>query len=153
MSVRQFPDLLLSGAWSLIAREDRRVSPKTLLPSRSFLVQNSHLIAVGIASENADPTWVTGGWVSQLLSFTPSSTSQFPPVVEAKRHKVRLGVLTLLEFPRLADQWTLEISFPKWLYETKLEIWKYAGRDFDEFTPLAQINEQLGRIEARLENP
>lgn len=144
MNERQLPDFLSAIEWNLIARATYQ-APETptpylnRLPRRSFLVENSHALIIGLDSTTARSNWDTGGWAYQLIPFLPSSTSSFPAAVAAGSNRVRLRRLNFMMFPRLSPTWILEMQFPYWLNDISVEIWRYDGRDIDLFERSDQI--------------
>jgi hypothetical protein len=151
---RQFPDLLNQSKWVLLSKGSYQ-KPQNLdrIPAPTFLVVDSHVLVIGVATANSLPTWFTGGWATQFLSFVPGVGSDFPVAIVASRQRLRLGSLNLLIFPDLSSQWTLEVTFPEWFVTASLEIWRYDGADTSSLDQLALAAEQLDRIESRLDNP
>lgn len=153
---RDLPQLLESIEWNLVARASYQVQPGTVqerLPDRTWLIQNSSVVIVGIkeTSPMRRSSWVTGGWASQVLPFLPSSTSQFVAVTENARKWLKLGILNLLIFPKVSDQWVLSVSFPRWFESVDVEVWRYDGEDFTEIDHFAKINRDLERIEQKID--
>lgn len=144
MNERQLPDFLNAVEWNLLARATY-TAPETptpylnRLPLRSYLVNNSHALIVGLDSASARSYWDTGAWAYQLIPFLPSSTSNFPAAVQAGSHRLRLRRLNFIMFPRLSPQWILEMQFPYWLNDVSVEIWRYDGQDIDLFQRADQI--------------
>jgi len=140
---RQFPDFRDTLEWNLVNRSSyqavNNVSVNDRLPSRTFLIENSHVLIIGVSSNSARSTWKTGGWAAQILPFSPSSTSQFVAAVQSSRRWLRLYSPTLVVFPKVLPTYLLEMSFPFWLNDVSVEIWRYDGRDFDVFERLDQL--------------
>ena len=67
-----------------------------------------------------------------VLPFSPGLTT-FPQEIRSYQRRVFLGRSTLLVLPKLADQYSLQIEFPRWLRDYQLEIWRYLGTDTDIF--------------------
>lgn len=138
MNERQLPDFLDSIEWNLVRRETL-TAPETptpylnRLPLRSYLIQDSHALIIGLSSDSARSNWDTGAWCYPLIPFLPSSTSNFPAAVQAGGHRLRLRRLNFVMFQRLSPQWILEMQFPYWLNDISVEIWRYDGRDIDLF--------------------
>jgi hypothetical protein len=144
---RQFPDFLNSIEWNLVARANYQANESApianRLPPRNFLIENSNVLIIGIDSNSARSYWRTGGWAVQIIPFLPSSTSTYVAAVHSYRKWLRLRVLTLAVFPKISDTWALEISFPFYFNDASVEIWRYDGRDLDEFSPLASIEAKI----------
>ena len=119
--------------WALLDRSTDQVMPpsKSMLP-KVWAIQGSWVLAVSIYSVNSKPNWITGGWASMVLPFSPGLTT-FPQEIRSYQRRVFLGRSTLLVLPKLADQYSLQIEFPRWLRDYQLEIWRYLGTDTDIF--------------------
>ena len=147
---RQFPDFRETLEWNLVARATYQAPIGGLvsdrLPARQWLIQNSHLLIIGVSSTSARSTWKTGGWAAQILPFLPSSTSQYVAAVQSSRKWLRLGTLTLVTFPKVMRTYLLEISFPYWFEDVSVEIWRYDGRDLDTFERLDQLEASINSL-------
>ncbi len=146
---RRFPNFLDSMEWNLVVRQSYQANDGVMvrdrLPSRTWLIQNSHVLIIGVRSNSARSYWRTGGWAAQLIPFLPSTTSDFVAAVDSNRRWLRLGVLTLVVFPKISDTWVLELSFPYWFDDVYVEVWRYDGIDLDGF-------ETLDRIESKIDS-
>lgn len=148
MSDRQFPDFLNTIEWNLVARNSY-TAPTTptavnnRLPNRQFLIENSHVVMIGTNSDGARSYWSTGCWASQLLPFLPSSTSNYVSAVQSARRWCRLRTLNLLIFPKLTNTWILDLAFPYWLPDVSVEVWRYDGRDIDQFQRFNELEAKL----------
>lgn len=156
MDVRQFPDFANTIEWNLVNRSALTAQMLTAksyapIPAQSFLIQNSAVVMIGVSSTKAPANWKTGGYVKQLLPFVPSSTSQFVAAVQTDSRWLRLGTLTLCVFPKILNQWLLELSFPYWLEQVSFEIWRYDGQDNDAFQQFAFIQGQLSAIKSSID--
>ena len=144
---RQYPDFRDTIEWNLVARQSyqapQNVQVSDRLPARQFLIENSHLLIIGTSSTSARSTWRTGGRAAQILPFLPSSTSQYVAAVQSQRKWLRLGTLTLVEFPKIMPTYVLEVSFPYWLDNVAVEIWRYDGRDLDAIERLDQLEANI----------
>jgi hypothetical protein len=148
---RSFPDFLNAMEWNLVARQSYQANDGVVvrdrLPPRSWLIEGSHVVIIGINSNSARSYWRTGGWATQLIPFLPSTTSQYVAAVPSQRRWLRLRVLTLAVFPKISDVWALELSFPYYFNDVSVEVWRYDGRDFDEFDPLATIESKIDSLQ------
>lgn len=144
---RQFPDFRDTLEWNLVARASyqavQNVTLDVRLPSRTFLIENSHVLIIGVSSQSARSTWKTGGWAAQILPFSPSTTSQFVAAVQSSRRWLRLNSPSLVIFPKVLPTYFLELSFPYWFNDVSIEIWRYDGRDYDTFERLDQLESNL----------
>ena len=144
---RSFPDFRDTLEWNNVARASyqavQNVTVDQRLPSRTFLIQNSHVLIIGVSSTTARSTWKTGGWATQILPFSPSSTSQYIAAVQSSRRWLRLQSPTLVVFPKVLPTYFLELSFPYWFNDVSIEIWRYDGRDFDVFERVDQLESNL----------
>ncbi len=140
-------DFLDTLEWNLVSRASYQamngVSVVNRLLPRTYLIQNSHVVIVGIDSQSARSTWNTGGWARMIIPFAPSSTTVFVAAVNADRKWLRLRNLNLVVFPKITDSWILEISFPYWFDDVLVEIWRYDGRDVDQFQRFNEIEDLL----------
>jgi hypothetical protein len=148
MSDRLFPDFADTLEWNLVARASY-IAPNTptpvlnRLPNRQFLIENSYVVMIGTRSDGARSYWQTGCWASQLLPFLPSSTSDYVAAVQSSKRWVRLRTLNLLIFPKLIDTWILDLAFPYWLPDVSIEVWRYDGRDIDQFQRFNELEAKL----------
>lgn len=138
MTERLFPDFADAIEWNLVRRETL-TAPETptpvsqRLPSRTYLIQNSHVLIIGLNSTTAKSGWFTGGWASMTLLFLPSSTSDFPAAVDHQKKWLRLRSLNLVIFPKIMNTWVLSLEFPYWLQDLYIEVWRYDGQDISTF--------------------
>lgn len=150
MTDRNLLDFSDTIEWNLVARQTYQVAtPSRIwerLPNRDFFIENSQVLIIGLSAEFSRSTWYTGGWASQLLPFLPSSTSIFPAIVQAKSFKLRLGIQNLIVFPRFLPLWILQLSFPYWLEDVTVEIWRYDGRDLAVFDQLDRMENKLDAL-------
>ncbi|HEY9696748.1 MAG TPA: hypothetical protein V6D10_05765 [Trichocoleus sp.] len=148
---RQLPQLTDRLEWNLVRRQlyegqevvsgaRRRIS--YYIPPQTFLI-DSNVIAIGMKNDRAPASWYLGGWATQRLSFTPSSTSEFQPSVVANRRSLRLGVLNLWILPKLDRPWFLEVQIPRWHQRMLVEIWRYDGIDIDQFQRFNDLEVQI----------
>lgn len=148
MTGRIFPDFSDAMEWNLVARETL-IAPTTptpwqnRIPARSYLIQNSHVTIIGVRSTSARSRWFTGGWASQILPFTPSSTSEYTAAVRHESRWLRLNNQTLVIWPRILPTWLLTLDFPYWLEEVRLEVWRYDGADLDVFNRIDSLEQNL----------
>lgn len=138
MEPRRLPDLLNNLEWNIVGRESLQAKENgdgtyTPIPPRNWVIENSHVVVVGVKSTMAMPNWYTGGWVSQQLSILPGSTSDFVAQMQTGSQRIRLGILNLLVFPKHLDVWILYLKIPKWIKQADVEVWRYDGRDLDLF--------------------
>jgi hypothetical protein len=147
---RQFPDFRDTLEWNLVSRGSyqavQNVNVNDRLPSRTFLIENSHVLIIGVSSQSARSTWRTGGWAAQVLPFLPSTASQYVAAVQSSRRWLRLRTLTLVVFPKVLPTYFLELSFPYYFNDVSVEIWRYDGRDFDTFERLNQLESNLNHF-------
>lgn len=156
MSDRQFPDLLDRLEWNLVARASYQAPTtptklKDRLPDRTFLIEDSHLLSIGVTSQSARTGWVTGGWANMVIPFLPSSTSQFTAQMYAYTRRLKLRVHNLIVLPKLSDTYLLTLSFPYWLNDVSLEIYKYDGRDIDAPVDVSHLQQAVDRVEQKLD--
>ena len=136
MDYGRLPDISEAGQWQLIARNSYTavMHPETAshepIPPKSWTIENSHLLCIGVGSENSLPSWYTGGWADQRLVFTPGTTD-FLPTCQTVSKRLKLGSLNLFDAPKLTATWLLSVKFPRWFLDASIEIWAYRGRDLD----------------------
>lgn len=119
----------------------------------------SPLLAVGIGSNKAKPTWYKGGWASLILPFTPSSTGKFRARVDpaTDRKMLRLGYYTLLDFTYWGvANYLIQVRFPAYFEDVGVEIWEYSENTEGIFRPAStdpySQSDDLKAIRAFLEN-
>lgn len=151
MSDRHFPDFTDTLEWNLVARQTYLAPSDTRdgktyysrIPPKAFVIENSHLLMIGVKTSQSRPTWFTGGWASQRLLFAPSSTSEFLAVIESRRRRLSLETMTLFEADRQMSTWLLTLQFPRWFIDARVEVWRYDGRDVDLFQRLEQLEAKI----------
>lgn len=133
------------------------IPPQPIPPIEVSL--KSPLLAVGIGSTKAKPTWYKGGWASLILPFTPSSTGKFPAKVDPSRdrHILRLGHYTLLDFTYWGiANYSIRINFPRYFKDVGVEVWEYSENTEGVFRPAStdpySQSDDLKAIRAFLEN-
>lgn len=107
------------------------------IPSLKVDVQSS-LLAVGISSGSADPSWYLGGYVKCLFKFKPSSTSNFSNRIDNSndQKEVRLNHLSLIDFTYWGvNSLELEIVFRPYLTAVYVEVWEYSEEASGVFRP------------------
>ena len=120
------------------------------------LAARSPILMIGVSSPMAKSHWKTGAWISMWLPILPASTTQFTATVSAHTQRCFLRQLNLIQFPYLGiSPFIVNVAFPYWLEEVKLEVWQY-GESIDGVyeppnTELYKMAESLARIEANNE--
>lgn len=72
-------------------------------------------------------------------------------LIQIASRRLRLGS-NLILFPNLAPvAYKLEVSFPFWLTDAALEIWKYIGTDDDDMEAIAQIQILMNNLSGKLD--
>lgn len=156
---RQLPQLTDRLEWNLVHRElyigqeivsgARRRITYWIAP-RTYLI-DSNVVLIGMKNEFAPSSWYLGGWASQRITFSPSSTSEFQPSIAAERRQLRLGTLNLWTLPKLDRPWFLELQFPRWHQQMLVEIWRYDGIDFDQFDRFNELERLLDSFPERFD--
>lgn len=148
--------------WDLVLRQTyfaqpNPAYPKGYVPIPSKLIEvDRYTLAIGTSSTKAKPTWRVGAFVVPRLLFSVSSTSLYPGLVRSdKSQTVYLNQLTLLQFEDFGlTPYALDVSFPSWIHELSIEIWKYQG--VYEAKPvheqIAEVRSDLDRIELKIDN-
>lgn len=148
--------------WDLVLRQTyfaqpNPAYPKGFVPIPSKLIEvDRYTLAIGTSSTKAKPTWRVGAFVVPKLSFSVSSTSVYTNLVRSgKSQSVYLNQLTLVQFTDFGlSPYALEISFPIWISELSIEIWKYQGEESAK--PVSELIEELktdlDRIETKIDS-
>lgn len=102
---------------------------------------NSYILAVGVSSTSAKPTWKLGFWLSQVIQVQGAGFAEYNPT------PIILG-LTLVKFEPLTTAYQLKARFPSWHKDLSISIWKYRGLTSD---PLDDISLRLARIEQKID--
>jgi hypothetical protein len=148
---RLFPEFEDNDKWALVARQSLTASPgqpRGYIPlePRSFAIQDSSVVLVGVRSADAEAYYYLGCKAEQVLGFTPSGATGFDGIVQpATTKSCRLNTLTLCAFPKMADSWTLRLNFPWWLQTVSFEVWRYLGIDSDLFGPERVLVQQFAQ--------
>lgn len=133
---RYFPSIDESNEWNLVGRANLQATIPDAgeiipIPSRSFLIQNSNVLMIGLRSQTASPRWYTAGWAQQILPILPGYTSDYVAAVQSDSQRLKLGILNLVVFPKFVDNYLVQVSFPRWMRDISLEVWRYDGPDVD----------------------
>jgi hypothetical protein len=112
----------------------------------------SPILAISAENQDARAWWILGCRVRQLFDV-----SSGPLEVASVQRRVLLNRGgTLIQFPRYAPQYRLEVEIPRWHKEMSLTIWEYIGpiTDTVEQSVLEQadlIRVDLLRIETKID--
>lgn len=144
-------DLDNHSNWSLVLNQTYRavqtstVPPKSLPIPPKLISVTSKILLIGTRNVLAKDTWFTAGWVSPRLNFSPSTTTDFPGLIQGNgRHRLSLNKLNLVRFYNYnLTPFVIELSIARWHTEMFVEIWEYSGA-------LDDIEAQLDRIEQQL---
>lgn len=148
--------------WDLVLRNSyiAQLAPETrrgFLPIPNKIIEaDRYTLAIGVSSTKAKPTWRVGAFVAPRLLFSVSSTSEYTGLVRSNDSKpVFLNQLTLVQFQNFGlTPYALEVSFPYWISQLNIEVWKYQGDD--DARPLqeqiADVRGDLDRIELKIDN-
>jgi hypothetical protein len=120
--------------WNLVSRLDLRgielrdnkfapISPRAVEVRRRILM-------VGCKSGSAKSNWWLGCRASKRLLISPSSTSEFRPIVYSEQFNCPLNTLTLIKFQNdYSSPYLLVLDIPRWLSHLYVEVWEYDGTD------------------------
>lgn len=133
MSCFPLPDRVFAGInWNLVARVDRpRLPAPDNLDSHLPLAEfsgglQSAIFAIGVRSDEAKPTWQTGGWVDVMLPAIVGSTSEFVTTKITSFHvplrQLQVYQLPPANYPEFSILFRLR--FPPWLPSAIAEIWQ-----------------------------
>lgn len=90
---------------------------------------DKHVLLIGISAVYSKPTWFLGGYASQYLYISPSTTPFIPQGVQAcETKRLRLNTMTLVQFQNFGKTpYVLLIELPRWFRDVHVEVWKYLG--------------------------
>ena len=91
----------------------------------------SQLLAISATSSTAKSTWKTAGWIWQRVLVNIGTGSTVPNALAQRKYKFYLDKLTVLTIPKLASEYALSISIPRWLQDLDLKIYEYTGEIID----------------------
>ncbi|NJO78817.1 MAG: hypothetical protein HC827_10005 [Cyanobacteria bacterium RM1_2_2] len=145
--------------WEQVYSETKFGTPMTgygkrYLPIPPYLIPtlfDSHIIAAQTLIPNAGPRWRVGCWVQQILDPSPISGLQ----MQAREFTVPPNRAALLVFPRLTNQFKLQVRIPWWHEELTLQIYQYNGAYNTRIEELVTsqtdvIRVDLARIETKI---
>ena len=143
---RRLPDIDNSLEWNLVDRSTYEAVENgdgsyTPIPPKTWILEDTYTLMIGVKSTMASPAWYTGGWAAQRLLMIPSSTTEFTANVQTCNFRLKLGVLNLCNFPKHQSTWMLYLKIPKWIKQATVEIWRYDGTDQDVFTVADAIDD------------
>lgn len=84
-------------------------------------------IAILVTSATAPETWRVGGWVNQTIDTGLFMGSITIDVVQNK--KIYLRRISVLQFPKITETYSICFFAPKWFVDINLSIWEYTGTD------------------------
>lgn len=147
--------------WDLVLRTSytAQLAPETkrgFLPISNKIIEiDKYTLAIGVGSTKAKPTWRIGAFVAPRLLFSVSSMSEYGGLVRSNNSKaVFLNQLTLVQFEDFGlTPYALEISFPFWIEQLNIEVWKYQGLDNAKPVQeqIAEVRTNLERIESKID--
>lgn len=139
MDGRRLPDISNSLEWDLIDRAsydavENGDGTYTPIPPKTWIIDGSHTVMIGVKSTMSLAHWYTGGWAAQRLLMIPSSLTEFTANVQTENIRLRLGVLNLCTFPKHQTTWMLYLKIPRWIKQATVEVWRYDGAEVDHTT-------------------
>lgn len=137
--------------WSRVLSQTYRgaqtstVPPKSLPITPKIISVSSRILLIGTRNPLAKETWFTAGWVSTRLNFTPSSTTDFPGLIQGNgQHRLSLNKLNLVRFYNYnLSPYAIELNIARWHSEMFVEIWQYMGAMDDLDAQLDRIEQQV----------
>lgn len=153
-------DLQGLGKWELIYyASHQQDEQKNRIEVDIPILLDKHILAVGVSSSTAKPTWYRSGNLIQVLqqielddgvifpgSGSPSNT------LDASRRLIVLHSIQLVIFPKVTPTYSLWFQAVPWLKSLNLGIWSYTGAQSDtteEMVELARVD--LLRIESKVD--
>ncbi|BAZ02245.1 hypothetical protein NIES37_62570 [Tolypothrix tenuis PCC 7101] len=137
--------------WDLVVRT--KLTPVKFPNKPAFfkpltVIVNSRILMIGMRNRQAKDTWRYAGTAYMNLFTLPSSTSLFAAGVETARQDLRLGTLTLIQFPELQlYPYYVEVRVPPWHQEMLVEVWQYSGDEVDVIkTSIDEIKSTLNNL-------
>ncbi len=97
---------------------------KPIPPIDVPVVFDTHLIAVLATSATALSTWITAGWLNQIVPSGIISRS-YPDADLLQRRRIVLGRVTLLELPKITPTFVINYVVPRWFIDINLTFWQY----------------------------
>ena len=131
----------LQGAPAMVPGNYESIPPQ-IIP----ITFTGHLIAIFADSTHKKDTWFTAGWLWQRVLINIGTGATAPNATVQRKYKFYLGQLTILTIPKLASEYGLTISIPRWLTQIEFEIYEYVGEIIDT------TEVQLEQIQADLLN-
>ena len=111
----------------------------------------SPILAISCKSENAAPSWKTGGWISRQERQT--SLSADLAILTDSSRRVGLNATTLIDYTQAPQTSSYALSYkpPVWLQDVALTIYEYIG-PFDDtvLDELGALKIDLLRIETKI---
>lgn len=136
---RLFPDLLSPLTWNVIYRgnlvgADAGNGKYTPIPSQSYLIENSRLVALGCKNPKGLSYWYHGAWLHAIIPQQLDSSQSLPAIIYAAKGQARLGGYSLFSVPPWVPlPWILRVDIARWHQEFDLEIYWYDGDDYSVF--------------------
>ncbi len=134
--------------WGQVYDLNRQATPygaNGFIPIPRFevpIVFHSPILSIAAVNSYAYGWWRLGCRVRQLFDVPQTvEIGSFERMVLINRGG------TLVQFPRYADQYRLEINVPHWHREIRLTIWEYIGPITDTTAQLVAEQTELIRID------
>ena len=108
--------------------------PGNYLPIPDLVIPitfTGQLLAISATSSTAKSTWKTAGWLWQRVLVNIGTGATVPNALSQRKYKFYLNQLTILTIPKLASEYALSISIPKWIQDLDIKIYEYTGEIID----------------------
>lgn len=122
------------------------------IPEIQFpLILERHILVISASSNVTPPSWRFAGFVDQRIRTGLTAGGAYDG--NAAQEKIYLTRNTLIQFPRLTDDYTMTIKIPYWIEQIQLIVWEYVGSisdSTDESLAALQVtaNEIKGKVDA-----
>lgn len=117
------------------------------------LLYESHILMASTEIEDANPRWRMGVRLRQLLeaNYLPVPNAQGSEVIVPPNRGI------VATFPRITQQYRLQIWIPWWFRQVTVRIWQYQGVDEGRLEELVAsqtdvIRVDLTRIETKIDD-
>lgn len=109
------------------------------------ILATSEIVGIYCESESAKAGWKLGATVLQKFQtgiFVGGSPDSY-----INAAKIWLNQITLINFPKIAEEYAIAFRIPFWIRDLTVSVWFYTGEIADS------VEDSLGRIEESLVDP
>lgn len=114
------------------------------------LILDRHILVISAESNVAPPSWRFAGFADQRIRTGLTAGGAYDG--HADQQKIYLTRNTLIQFPKLTDDYVLSIKVPYWIEQIQLIVWQYVGPVLDSTdNALSNLQATSDQIKAKID--